>query len=786
MPMDDTPYRYHSSHWGAFRARMRDGRLEVAPFPGDPHPPRILGNVAAAADHPARIAKPLVRGGWLNDGPGPDDRRGRDRYVQLDWDEALDLTARELARQGAGHRMLTEDAPGGLPGRHVFGGSYGWSSAGRFHHAQSQVHRFLNMAFGGYVRSVDTYSSAAGQVILDLGVGNPMRMNREQRFWDEIETHGDLVLAFGGIALRNLQVSPGGISRHDTADKMARAAARGCRFVSLSPVGDDLHDLPGVQRLQPRPGTDCALMLGMAHRLVETGRVDRAYLERYSAGFDRFEAYLMGRGDGAAKTAEWAADICGLPADTIRDLADRAASGRTHITVAYALQRQSQGEQPVWMAVTLAAMLGQWALPGGGFSYSLGSIGSTGKAPLGVPLPSMPQGANGVADFIPVARIADLLLHPGDSFTYRGETHRYNDIRLVYWAGGNPFHHHQDLGRLARAFARPDTIIVHDSVGTATARHADIILPATITAEREDIGAAGNDPVLVPMQRLKHPFGSARDDYDIFAALAGRLGCEEPFTEGRTSRDWQNHLYTRTAEALTAMGLPAPDFDGFMSGQTVELPLSTAPSLMQAFHADPVANPLPTPSGRIEICCETAERAGLPPHPAWIEPTEWLGSPVARRHPFQLVSNQPRNKLHSQLDFGAASMADKTNGRERARLNPTDAADLGIVDGDVIRIHNDRGGLLAVAALDDCIAANVVQVPTGSWYAPVDLPGIGVTCVNGNPNAVTADIGTSALSQGCAGQLCLVSVTRWTGDIPGTIAHSDILPRPDRHGEPHD
>lgn len=333
--MKDVPYRYHSSHWGAFRARMLGGRLDVAPFPGDPHPPRILGNLGDTLDHPARIAKPLVRRGWLTDGPGPDARRGADDYVELDWDAALDLTARELMRLGGGYGSKfgskygaeAENTTRPLPGQHVFGGSYGWSSAGRFHHAQSQVHRFLNVAFGGYVRSVDTYSSAAGQVIHDLVLGNPMRINREQRFWEEIEAHSDLVIAFGGLALRNLQIAPGGISSHDTADRMANAAARGCRFVSLSPVGDDLHDLPGIERLQPRPATDCAVMLGMAYRLVETGKVDHGYLDRYTTGYAAFARYLTGESDGIAKTPEWAAAISGLSADRIRGLADRLPPG---------------------------------------------------------------------------------------------------------------------------------------------------------------------------------------------------------------------------------------------------------------------------------------------------------------------------------------------------------------------------------------------------------------------------------------------------------------------------
>src|SRR5207253_5372165 len=211
-------------------------------------------------------------------------------------------------------------------------------------------------------------------------------------------------------------------------------------------------------------------------------------------------------------------------------LARRAAGRRTLITCSQSLQRAEHGEQPVWMGVVLAALLGQIGLPGGGFAYALGSTSNTGKRPLAVPLPTLPIERNSIADFIPVARIADMLLHPGEMFDFNGQRLTYPDIKLVYWAGGNPFHHHQDLNRLREAFARPDTVVVHESAWTASARHADVVLPATITLEREDLGGAAGDPALVAMHRALARYGEARDDYEIFTGLAARLGLAEQFT----------------------------------------------------------------------------------------------------------------------------------------------------------------------------------------------------------------------------------------------------------------
>src|SRR5207244_11194415 len=128
-----------------------------------------------------------------------------------------------------------------------------------------------------------------------------------------------------------------------------------------------------------------------------------------------FESYLLGRSDGQPKDAAWAAAICGLPADEIAGLARVAASRRTLVTCSQSLQRAEHGEQPVWMGVVLAALLGQIGLPGGGFAYALGSTSNTGKPPLAVPLPTMPTDRNSISDFIPVARLADFLLQPGEA-----------------------------------------------------------------------------------------------------------------------------------------------------------------------------------------------------------------------------------------------------------------------------------------------------------------------------------------------------------------------------------
>ena len=311
------------------------------------------------------------------------------------------------------------------------------------------------MAFGGYVRSVNSYSAGASAVILPHIMGGYEAVSRHNVTWDQVAEHTDTVLAFGGMALKNSDVASGGISRHIERDAMQKAARRGAIFYGIAPLRDDMPEEAGARWLPIKVGTDVALMLALAHTLLVENLRDRAFVARYCTGFEIFERYLLGRDDNTPKDAAWAAGITGIPAATIVDLARRLPRGRTLITVSHSLQRAQYGEQPVWMGAVLAAMLGQIGLPGGGYNYALGALGHTGRRLNAVPIPTLSQGRNGVGDFIPVARVADMLLNPGKRFDYNGRSMHYPDIKLVYWAGGNPFHHHQDINRLRRAFNVP-------------------------------------------------------------------------------------------------------------------------------------------------------------------------------------------------------------------------------------------------------------------------------------------------------------------------------------------
>jgi biotin/methionine sulfoxide reductase len=748
------------AHWGAFRVTVDgDEIVGVEGHPDDPAPSPLLRNYLDGIRHESRVLRPAVRRGWLEHGPGPSDARGRDDFVEVDWDEALDLVARELARVRSEHGNEA-----------IFGGSYGWASAGRFHHAQGQLHRFLN-CIGGYTASVNSYSLGASEVVLPHIVGGADEVLRRATTWNAILEHTELVVAFGGMNVKNAWVSPGGVTRHTLPPSLEAAARRGLAFELFSPLRSDLIDDVRATWHPIVPGTDVAAMLAIAHELIASGAHDTAFLDQYCVGGDRLVAYVMGDEDGVPKTPEWAAAITSIEPRVFRDLARRMTEHRTLVTVSWSLQRTRHGEQPVWMGIALAALLGQIGLPGGGFGHGYGSMADVGAPRVPYSLPVFRQGRNPVTTYIPVAQITHLLEHPGETLDYDGRALRLPDIRLVYWAGGNPFHHHQDLNRLRRALTRPDTVVVHDPYWTATARHADIVLPTTTSLERDDVGAGRNDGYVIAMPRALTPYGEARDDYEAFAALAKRLDAYDEFTEGRTARDWVEHIYAHFATRAAERDVAVPNFDEFWTVGEARLPASSDDhTLLDRFRNDPDGRKLATPSGRIELYSETVAGFGYddcPGHPVWIEPDEWLGGPRAAQFPLHLIANQPSSRLHGQLDAGGHSRASKVAGREPIRIHPTDAAARGISDGDVVRVFNERGACLAGAIVTTDVRERVVNLSTGAWFDPDD-DGM---CVHGNPNVLTADVGSSRLAQGSTGQHVLVEIERYDGTPPPVRAH---------------
>lgn len=743
----------HLAHWGAFTAVVEDGRLvRCEPFEADPQPSAMLQSVAPMVYSDRRIQRPAIRRSWLAQREKSDGSlRGRDDFVEVGWDEALDLVASEVARVRAEH---------GAQG--VFAGSYGWSSAGRFHHARTQVRRFYYSG-GGCVDQTGNYSWGTAQFLLPHVIGTYAPLTGRVTSWPSILKHARVFVAFGGLALKNGQVAAGGAALHTQEHWLRELGKSDIQVFNISPTKEDCPDFVGAEWIPIRPNTDVALMLALAHEVFRRGAADQAFLERYCTGHERLRAYIDGQSDGVPKTAEWASGITGIPVERIRSLAAALCGTRSYMTSSFAVQRAHRGEQPYWMLIALTAILGQVGLPGGGFGFGHGSMNGVGNPRVPTPAPEMPTGHNPANTVIPVARLTDMLLSPGTTYRFDGQEHTYPDIRLVHWAGGNPFHHHQQLDKLRQAWARPETVIVNDIWWTAVARHADIVLPVTTTLERNDIGGSSRDPYVLAMHKAIEPLHQARSDFDIFRALSQRLGDEDAYAEGKGEAEWLRAIYDRCAVQQTRVGIEAPDFDTFWREGFFRVP---APQrdfvLFEEFRNDPVRHPLSTPSGRIELFSDALASfaySDIGGHPQWLEPVEWLGADAARKHPLHLVTVQPADRLHSQLDAGPLAQSNKVAGVECLTMHPKDAQARGIRAGDKVRAFNDRGACLLGVRVSPDGLPGVVFMATGAWYDPDPKPGQPER--SGTANVLTLDIGTSELSQGPNAMSCLVQVAAW-------------------------
>ena len=467
----------------------------------------------------------MVREGYLKNGPKSREGRGSEKFVRVSWDKALDLVASEMKR------VYGEYGPSA-----VFGRSYGWMSTGKVNASINLQQRLLNFC-GGFIGCENSYSTAAISKILPyvVGSGDPRSTS-----WDVVIEHADRVVFWGADPIVTNDID-WLTTLHNGTGYVRALKAKGTKTYSINPVATDTGEYLGSEWIAPRPGTDCAMMLGMIQELVKSGKADMAFLEKYTSGHKEFLDYVMGRTDGVEKTPEWAEGKTGVKADVIRKLAHDFREHRTMIMMGWGIQRTQYGEQPHWMGFALAAALGQIGLPGGGigtnYQYSSGGsptaygpfLGGISGAVKPLKPSTLPWKGSQV---IPVARFVECFLNPGKTIDFNGRKVTYPEVKLVMWAGGNPFTHQPDTNKLARAWKKPDTVIVTDTVWTATARHADIVLPAATVFEHNDItniGTYSNDG-LVAMQQAIKPQWESKPDYWIFSELAKRMGCGKEFT----------------------------------------------------------------------------------------------------------------------------------------------------------------------------------------------------------------------------------------------------------------
>lgn len=407
-------------------------------------------------------------------------QRGREPFVRVSWDEALGLTAGAIL-----------DTIERFDNEAIFSSSYGgWSHAGVLRPNVLQG-RFFGL-IGGCTTTTGDYSAGASQISLPHVIGD-MEVYSAQTSWEEIRDRAQVFVLVGCDPFKNNRIEYR-VADHQMYPRWKLIKDAGVKFISINLQYTLTDEALGSEWIQIFPNTDTALFLEMIYHIVNSGKHDKPYLEKYTVGFDKFRQYVMGQdADGSPpKTPEWAERITGIPAQKITELAELLASKRTQLAGAWSLQRAHHGEMTHWAMVNFAAIIGKIGKPGQGvgFSWHYGNGGmpqSGGTMPVG-----LPQGRNPVKTRCPASRITEMLTNPGAPFQRDGQMFNYPRVRMIYNAGVNYLSHQQDTNELIWALRKKvDTIVCQDPWWTASMQYADIVLPATTTLERNDISSGG-------------------------------------------------------------------------------------------------------------------------------------------------------------------------------------------------------------------------------------------------------------------------------------------------------
>ncbi|MCI6989087.1 MAG: molybdopterin-dependent oxidoreductase [Campylobacter sp.] len=696
-----------------------------------------------------RVKYPYVRKSYL-EGKNAPELRGKEEFVRVSWEKAMELIVDKLSN---------------TPYQNVFNASYGgWGHPGLLHNCNAVAGRFLNTTFGGAVGTDGEYSNgAAGKV--NTSIIGDLEVYSLQTTHEQILANTKVYVLWGAD-LYKCNLIDFKVANRANMETYKKYAKSGIKFIVIDPQYNQAAQILNAKWIKIRPNTDVALALGMMHYLYTSNKYDKEFIEKYTYGFDKFLPYLLGETeDKVAKTPAWAAKITGIDEKTITNLADLFVENRTQISGNWAMQRAHHGEQADWALITLASMIGQIGLPGGGVGFAA-HYTSGGQAFSGVMLPvGLPQGKNRSDVNIPASRISEAILNPGKTIKFKGREMTYPEIKVMYVVGASILGHHPNANELIRAIRTLDTVIVHEPWWTPMTKMADIVLPSTTTLERDDISYGGSfsQDYVYAMKKVIEPVGESRNDFDVFEEMSKMVSerAHRKFTGGKTKEEWIKSFYERSDCVYYK------EFDDFWNDGFVHF----EPDAYQyefvrhsEFRKDPEANKLRTETGKIQIFSDKFASYNLDDfkgHVAWFEPAEWLGNTeLTKKYPLHLLSPHPTYRIHSQMDNTYIRKLYKVGNREPVIVSEEDAKEFGIKDGDTVEIYNDRGSILAGAVVSKNIMKGVLSVDEGAWYDPENLDDEKPRCQAGHANVLTSSIPTSTMAQATSANTCLVAIKK--------------------------
>jgi len=635
--------------------------------------------------HPQRLLYPQKRVG----------ERGEGRFERISWDEAYDIFVGELDR--------IKETYGNEAILLATGGGY----LASLHHGGLAASRLLNQ-YGGYVTHYGNISSE-GAVWASLTQYGSVMVGHSR----EDMMNSKLIIMWGWDPARM-------ISGTNTTYHLIRARENGARIIAIDPRYHDTAATLAHEWIPIYPGTDTAVMVAMANVMIREDLQDQPFLDTYTTGFDAFRDYVLGAADGVDKTPGWAAQISGVPAETIERLAREYATTKPAALMdCQGPARSAMGEQYNRCASTLCAMTGNVGRPGG----------SAGGGLMGIPVGHMfrtsaiPPGKNpfeldgpNVKGTLDIRLRVKKRIHINTLWdaVLEGKAGGYpSDVKMMWSMCNNYVNQIGNSNKADRALKQLEFIAVSELFPTATARYADLLFPVTSAAERNDFTRPWpSGPYFTAVNQAIDPLGECKSDLQIASDLAGRLGVEDfnPHTE----EEWLKILFENNPEYTTHID----DYDAFRKKGIHRVDL---PEPIVAFRdqiADPENNPFPTPSGKIEIFSRRAadlNNPAVPPIPKYMPTPEDRFDPLNKQYPLQLLTPHPRNRVHSELYL--VPWLRETE-EHRIWINTRDAKARGIEDHDEVLVYNGRGTVSLPAFLTERIMPGVVAIFEGAWYSP--------------------------------------------------------------------
>lgn len=640
--------------------------------------------------------------------------RGEGKFERISWDEALDTVAKELKR------VRDTYGPASIILQQFVGDVH-------FLNPFGPLTKLLSLA-GGYTSTWGVTSFHQGVAASLCSYGTFHTANNR----DDL-VNSKLIIMWGWNPAST-------ITGTNTCWYLAQAREAGAKIIAVDPRFTDTAAAFAEQWIPIRPGTDCAMLIAMAYVMITENLYDKNFIDTYTVGFNQFSDYVLGKEDGVPKTPSWAKRITGVPSAAIERLAREYATLKPAALLAgIAPGRTAYGEQYHRAAITLAAMTGNVGIHGGdaagrvwesvypGYPYPINGLeamrGLVGRARN--PALSPPQGkaAAYVQEFMPYTRgihgskLADAIL--------KGRAGGYpHDYKLLYVAHCNYLTQWPNTNKIVQALHKLEFIVVQEQFMTPTAKFADILLPVNTFLERNDITLGVGTAFIGCVNKTIEPLGESKSPLQIAIDLGKRMGI--------------TNLVDKEEEEMLedfAKGNGVPDYRAFKKEGVYKFRLPEPYVAFKKQIEDPTNNPFPTPSGKIEIYSRRLADLNIPdfpPIPKYIDCWEGRNDPLAKRYPLQLITTHFKRRALSQFD----NIPWLRELEEQALLiNSEDARARNIVDGEMVRVFNDRGEIIIRAKVTERIMPGVVDVPHGAWYSP-DEKGVDT---GGCANVLTAD-----------------------------------------------